>query len=682
MYTEESSQDIRYSVDKTLENLVSTVETVDDMVLEVTAKLAVIKENTDAEKWNSEKCEISNDDLNHEKKHLSDTKIVEQNNGISTGELHNLTKYTSVDDNNENRTGENPSKRHADYDDDNNENRTGENPSKRHADYDEPQNEADRKIEEDDTKAVDITTGRSRITSLCPAYDSISSEDEQKSETDKSNKSDNTKVEISCPEYESISSEDEGMADDQKVKNKAKGAEEQEVHVSANVSLCADYESLSSESEDTGSGENENSGKTESIEIKKEDEIKIVNKSFDDRNYSQNQSVNVLEISEGGISGDVAMQENKLLEIIKNEEQIAKLTPVNEDDKKAPIAEIEQKDLTIENNIENNINTVTPKLEDLQVGKNENLIQEADINTTQPKEEAMDVDSPFIATNDNAGQTVLTDSQVNSPFSATNVSTSQTILIDSEVDSPLSTTKVNTGQTILTDSENINTAYTASILKTEDKMEVEEQIKEHTSTSELSVNIPNTENHLSSFQNKKSETIERDVDNKIINDDKNSDSKKRDDVEKEMQKNTDVDETNDVTLEVNDKISEAENEKQTKDSKMEVDYKISEEENGKQSSEKEKNDKEGDTCNKEKDDTKNEETAEKNTSPKLSGKTGKQLHKLLIEKCMAALHLCLSRFPTHYKSIYRLADVYVNSPYHKVRGIFKLRSIYLMPDIK
>jgi hypothetical protein len=60
------------------------------------------------------------------------------------------------------------------------------------------------------------------------------------------------------------------------------------------------------------------------------------------------------------------------------------------------------------------------------------------------------------------------------------------MLTDSEVDSPLSTTKVNTGQTILTDLKNINTAYTGSILKTEDKMEVEEQIKEHTSTSELS----------------------------------------------------------------------------------------------------------------------------------------------------------------------------------------------------
>jgi hypothetical protein len=41
-----------------------------------------------------------------------------------------------------------------------------------------------------------------------------------------------------------------------------------------------------------------------------------------------------------------------------------------------------------------------------------------------------------------------------------------------------------------------------------------------------------------------------------------------------MEKNTDVDETNDVTVEVNDKISEAENEKQTKDSKMEVVYEV------------------------------------------------------------------------------------------------------------
>lgn len=49
--------------------------------------------------------------------------------------------------------------------------------------------------------------------------------------------------------------------------------------------------------------------------------------------------------------------------------------------------------------------------------------------------------------------------------------------------------------------------------------------------------------------------------------------------------------------------------------------------------------------------------------PKLEGAA---LRKDLIEKCMAALHLCLSRFPTHYKSTYRLAYVYFYSPYHKV----------------
>lgn len=54
---------------------------------------------------------------------------------------------------------------------------------------------------------------------------------------------------------------------------------------------------------------------------------------------------------------------------------------------------------------------------------------------------------------------------------------------------------------------------------------------------------------------------------------------------------------------------------------------------------------------------------EKETKPRLEGTA---LRKDLIEKCMAALHLCLSRFPTHYKSTYRLAYVYFYSPYHKV----------------
>ncbi|XP_048242654.1 calcineurin-binding protein cabin-1-like [Haliotis rufescens] len=41
------------------------------------------------------------------------------------------------------------------------------------------------------------------------------------------------------------------------------------------------------------------------------------------------------------------------------------------------------------------------------------------------------------------------------------------------------------------------------------------------------------------------------------------------------------------------------------------------------------------------------------------------LHTELIDKCVDALHLCVQRFPTHYKSLYRLAHVYMTSPYHK-----------------
>lgn len=42
------------------------------------------------------------------------------------------------------------------------------------------------------------------------------------------------------------------------------------------------------------------------------------------------------------------------------------------------------------------------------------------------------------------------------------------------------------------------------------------------------------------------------------------------------------------------------------------------------------------------------------------------LHKDLVEKCRKALLLCLQRFSTHYKSHYRLAYMYVHSPYHRV----------------
>lgn len=40
----------------------------------------------------------------------------------------------------------------------------------------------------------------------------------------------------------------------------------------------------------------------------------------------------------------------------------------------------------------------------------------------------------------------------------------------------------------------------------------------------------------------------------------------------------------------------------------------------------------------------------------------------LVEMCVRALFLCLSRFPQHYKSLYRLAFFYTNSKSHQVGG--------------
>ena len=47
-------------------------------------------------------------------------------------------------------------------------------------------------------------------------------------------------------------------------------------------------------------------------------------------------------------------------------------------------------------------------------------------------------------------------------------------------------------------------------------------------------------------------------------------------------------------------------------------------------------------------------------------KSPEEIHKNLLEMCFKGVELCLKRFPTHYKSHYRLAYLYVYSPYHKV----------------
>ncbi|GCC34948.1 hypothetical protein chiPu_0013425 [Chiloscyllium punctatum] len=43
----------------------------------------------------------------------------------------------------------------------------------------------------------------------------------------------------------------------------------------------------------------------------------------------------------------------------------------------------------------------------------------------------------------------------------------------------------------------------------------------------------------------------------------------------------------------------------------------------------------------------------------------REQRRVLIEQCIRALHLCLSRFPQHYKSLYRLAYLYIYSKTHK-----------------
>eukprot|EP00061_Rhincodon_typus_P015929 g43878.t1 len=43
----------------------------------------------------------------------------------------------------------------------------------------------------------------------------------------------------------------------------------------------------------------------------------------------------------------------------------------------------------------------------------------------------------------------------------------------------------------------------------------------------------------------------------------------------------------------------------------------------------------------------------------------REQRRVLTEQCIRALHLCLSRFPQHYKSLYRLAYLYTYSKTHK-----------------
>lgn len=48
----------------------------------------------------------------------------------------------------------------------------------------------------------------------------------------------------------------------------------------------------------------------------------------------------------------------------------------------------------------------------------------------------------------------------------------------------------------------------------------------------------------------------------------------------------------------------------------------------------------------------------------------------LTEQCIASFRLCLSRFPQHYKSLYRLAFLYTYSKTHRVSGLGSFSGAY------
>lgn len=61
-----------------------------------------------------------------------------------------------------------------------------------------------------------------------------------------------------------------------------------------------------------------------------------------------------------------------------------------------------------------------------------------------------------------------------------------------------------------------------------------------------------------------------------------------------------------------------------------------------------------------------EPTAEVIEVPKALPTERADQRRMLVEMCVRALFLCLSRFPQHYKSLYRLAFFYTNSKTHQV----------------
>lgn len=331
--------------------------------------------------------------------------------------------------------------------------------------------------------------------------------------------------------YDSTSSEDEEINEKKSQKAEGHGS-------SANLSLCADYESLSSESEGKAS---EESDKTEKNSGKQE-VVRTMGTSFDDLTHNPN--VNVLEISVSGISGDVSEKDNKIKPQDSN--------PVN-------------KNSADKMDVDGSADTEVKQ----EISKDQ---LEESVSTTEKDNEIRNSDGPNKEEPSNPQQSQ------NSKSNSTQ---------DPEIKLDIQNNQM-AGQSSSNETMEKQSAETAGkdMMVTQNK--VDPEVTDQTQTS-AKTNSGETPSETAKYDQSKTTA---------------------DDTEK---------------MEVSDKTN-------TDDAAS------------------------------------NAAGPEKEGSGEVtpSGKTGEELRKLLIEKCMAALHLCLSRFPTHYKCIYRLADVYMNSPFHKV----------------
>ncbi|CAC5395083.1 CABIN1 [Mytilus coruscus] len=554
-HIEENSQDVKDSVATALENVVSTVETVDSILSDVSLKSEIPKVKSLEQSADKDIVKENQD-------------IIQQSENINNIQARNEDKSQPI------------SHIEGKVDTD----------SGIFSHKGDSESQSDNTITEIDKK-TDVVMTNERKMPLRPAYDSQSSEEEQKSDMEGMNKSvtsEKGSVELSTSitslcQYESTSSEDEGVGTVGKASEKS--PEKSQVQIlSANVSLCADYDSLSSENDDIENGEPEDDKNTSAV---KKGDVRTLGTSFDD--VSNGHNVNVLEISEGGISGDVTVQDNK----------------------------VKPQNGKVQNDGQEKVETD----QNSAICQSEGSASKSTAEIKKTDDVQIEIDKML----DSLGQCKDTNPETHGKPEE----------------------KVAQGQSLG------NVESQKEDAKSEVGMEVDE-----TSVKKEPDHSQNTETESSKSDESKMETnIEGKVEDSFMKED--SEKQKETSDIKDKEESTEKMECGEKIFDNSDLNKET-----AADGKSGSE--ILKETDGK--------DKENEICEKK------EDITEKENEVKLSGKTGEQLHKLLIEKCMAALHLCLSRFPTHYKSMYRLADVYVNSPYHKLthyKSMYRLADVYV-----